>query len=166
MVVLSQPTETYPRNDPTMSPRLLRRTAGALVLSLLLFTGVTASASALLTQTIAHKVYTKLEKRSPSASDWNDDGVGGTGTWIGLYSCHFNDSWQGNPEPQLELLRHRPFLPDASGGLRTYTPCTTYSSQNWGMQVAGKYHFDVVKIDVVLPNVDTVHITKTVITYK
>ena len=43
---------------------------------------------------------------------------------------------------------------------------SAYTSQNWGMQVACMYHFGVVKIDVVLPNVDTVHITKTVITYK
>lgn len=104
--------------------------------------------------------------RTQSPFNWADDGQNGSGTWIQLFGCHFSNSWSGNPEPKLRLKTEVNNWPDANMGDRTFASCRVGSSQNWGNQtIAAMYHFDVLDVDVVLTSVDTLHATKTVVTY-
>lgn len=102
-----------------------------------------------------------------SMFNWYDDASSPAGTWIFLYGCYFAPNWRGNPEPILQLRRHRANKVDVNLGNRTFKPCTTGSSQNWGNQSAGRYHFDVVDIDAVLSgrSATQLNVTRTRVTW-
>ena len=128
------------------------------------FAAVSASAGTTLYE--KHQVFYRNDGGTKVRSDfnWSDEGTNPSGTWIQLFGCHFTDTYTGHPEPILRLVRHRPLLPDAYLDERTFTPCQVGSSQNWGNQPAGTYHFDVVREDAYFwPN--SLHITSTRVAY-
>lgn len=78
---------------------------------------------------------------------WTDKNLDGTHTTLRLSSCRVKDS-HGNKAPTgdavvvVKLMKERKYRKDENRGSRTFR-CWDSSTQNWGRQPAGKYHYSI-----------------------
>jgi hypothetical protein len=74
---------------------------------------------------------------------WTDNNSDGTWTTLRLTSCRVKHA--SSVTVVIVLTKER-FGPDQSRGKRTFH-CTNSSTQNWGRQPKGKYHFTIASVN-------------------
>jgi hypothetical protein len=82
-----------------------------------------------------------------SSRTWTDHNSDSQSTNIELATCFWNPQHMGLKNLTLQLTKQEPwYLPQQNRGRRNYV-CPTGSTQAWGRQPSGSYHFTLVDVN-------------------